>query len=164
MATITSVKIDMLGIEKRVKTAVRDLCIGAAAVCADRLVMNTPVDTGQARGNWNVTLGGKKSKSAKRNSGAIPVAGGGVFLDPDGHVTLEAINMVLKNVKTGDYITIYNDVPYINMLENGHSQQSPAGMTTGALATVRGMTGSQLLQEAIRRGLVDASPYRGGRS
>jgi hypothetical protein len=87
-----------------------DLFVRAFASEADkRLREKTPVDTGYARGNWNMAVGAPDDTVADRfEPGATsprPSPGG-----------------------AGDVIYLTNAVPYIDALEHGHSKQAPAGM------------------------------------
>src|SRR4029077_9320488 len=64
------------------------------------IVGKTPVDTGRARGNWQVGLNG-------------PVTGQLARLDKSGSVSIAAGNQVLSHAKAGGVIYITNNVPYI---------------------------------------------------
>jgi len=98
------------------------------------VVEKTPVDTGRARGNWQVAVG---------------AAGGGTveLLDPSGEAEahLDASSSAaiaaglgkLSSVKLGSTIVIYNNVEYIVALENGHSGQAPQGMVKLTVAEVQ---------------------------
>jgi hypothetical protein len=83
----------------------------------DGITAKTPVDTGRAKGNWNLSVGkkntkvnvmakGKKGVSLKKGDGEKPI-----------------------------YIT--NSLPYINTLENGSSKQASAGMVDITVNEVR---------------------------
>ena len=91
-----------------------------------RIVMKTPVDTGRARGNWQVDVNNAPSSvletTDKSGEGTI---GGGV-----------AAMAALPPFGT---IWIVNNLPYIRALENGHSGQAPTGMVSVTLAELRGM-------------------------
>ena len=94
------------------------------------LIVQTPVDTGHAESNWLVGLGaartevvgdvpsGKGSSAAKR---ALASGAAGRTID-----TITAGNAVIAQSK-GDDLHISNNVPYINRLNQGWSQQAPAG-------------------------------------
>ena len=98
-----------------VNAFVRRICLEALS----RIVLKTPVDTGRARGNWNVGIGEidettdfelfdkTGSKSLRRGGKEI-----GKYAREDG----------FPNV----YIS--NNLPYANRLENGWSKQAPKGM------------------------------------
>jgi hypothetical protein len=77
-----------------------------------RLTLKTPVDTGRARGNWQIG-----------NTPAEP--GGTDETDPTGG---KALAKALSWRKYDDVVYITNGLAYIKRLENGWSQQAPQGM------------------------------------
>lgn len=90
-----------------------------------RVIRKTPVDTGRARGNWIASAdrpvlvaldGAKSEQQALADAGSVALkqsAGGVVFLA--------------------------NNLPYIQRLENGWSDQAPAGMVGTTLAEFPGV-------------------------
>ena len=70
------------------------------------ITLNTPVDTGRARGNWNLS---EDNADTSINKGATSVQS---YSEPTG--------------KKAIYIT--NSLPYIQALEKGSSKQAPTGM------------------------------------
>lgn len=90
-----------------------------------RVIRKTPVDTGRARGNWIASAdrpvlvaldGAKSEKQALSDAGSVALkqpAGGVVFLA--------------------------NNLPYIQRLENGWSDQAPAGMVGTTLSEFPGI-------------------------
>lgn len=80
-----------------------------------RLVTKTPVDTGRARGGWQVEIGQFPKGQVDR-------------LDPDGQATISAGSAVAGEIRTPVRCVIANNVEYIEALEHGHSQQAPNGM------------------------------------
>lgn len=106
-----------LGIEKIVR--------GAALTIDQVLVLATPVDTGRARANWIVTTGTPAETATEPP-------------DPSGGKALsQAIGVVSQYKLDQGAIFITNNVEYIVPLDNGHSQQAPAGMTAQAIAAGR---------------------------
>lgn len=98
------------------------------------LIEDTPRDTGWARSNWVPSIG-------------TEARGMGNLLDPDdgdvaearrasqAGVALVASTYTLKQGK----VFVSNNVPYIGRLNDGHSQQAPAGFVQAAIArAVRG--------------------------
>jgi hypothetical protein len=80
-----------------------------------RVIYKTPVDTGRARANWQVTIGAQ--------------AGGTVELnDKSGGATMSKATAASAGFKAGDTIYLTNNLPYIRRLEEGSSQKAPAGM------------------------------------
>lgn len=68
-------------------------------------VVKTPVDTGAARSSW--LLGGSN----------------------DGGVGTNTVNVTTQSIPDiGGSVLLYSNIPYIERLENGYSQQAPKGM------------------------------------
>lgn len=88
------------------------------------VVFKTPVDSGRARGGWQLDLG---------DFGDLPID----RLDPNGQASVaDALNK-LKRLRFGERIAIGNNVHYIRYLEDGSSKQAPEGMLQLTLAEVR---------------------------
>jgi hypothetical protein len=89
------------------------------------VVMDTPVDTGRARANWQVSLGRPAIGQVKHDSGSPELAAEAAI--GAGTPTIQAA--------PGD-VAIYltNNVPYIVPLEEGHSGQAPQGMVRKNIA------------------------------
>ena len=82
---------------------------------ASKVILRTAVDTGRARGNWQVSL----------NDPATDVLD---VEDKEGNTTITAA-MDKTEGATGNVWWLTNNLPYIQKLESGtHSQQSPSGM------------------------------------
>jgi hypothetical protein len=107
-----------------------DKVIREVALIADReLVLQTPVDTGRARSNWIVTIGrpstevispyspGSKGSSGSENANAAIAQG----------------SLVIAQRRSGEDISISNNVPYIGLLNQGSSAQAPAQFVQAAV-------------------------------
>ena len=89
------------------------------AKLANDIIMSTPVDTGQLRANWNVSLGSPNTEAALGKT------------DRSGVATSNRIESNLEkfNVKRNSKIFLSNNLNYATRIEFGHhSQQAPAGM------------------------------------
>ena len=86
----------------------------------------TPVKTGRARGNWQVTLGDRPRLGIKGT-------------DADGGRTVQRGAEVIGRAGLGESIWIHNNLPYIGVLERGSSTQAPHWMLRVALNSVEGM-------------------------
>lgn len=99
------------------------------------VVLQTPVDTGRARANWQASVGEAKS-------GTLPAPA-----SPGLGVTqaLESAASAVASYKGQVAIHITNNLPYIQRLNEGHSQQAPAGFVQKAMlagvTAVRGASG-----------------------
>jgi hypothetical protein len=99
-----------------------------------RIVRKTPVDKGRARASWTISV-----NNADRT------------VQPDGQASYPVPQVGALNVQPGDSIWISNNLPYIVKLEEGHSQQAPAGMVAVSLAEV-----DTAMSRLEREGLKDA--------
>lgn len=86
------------------------------------VVSKTPVDSGRARGAWNVALGSKDTSTGRIDD--LP------FGEEPNENSKALANSVLLNFKSGT-INITNALPYIQRLEDGYSQQSPPNAMVG---------------------------------
>jgi len=86
-----------------------------------RIVFRTPVDTGRARGNWQVSRG---------TGGDTPLES----FDKSGAATFAKGASAIGGAKEFGIISIFNNVEYINLLEGGSSSQFPSGMVAVSLA------------------------------
>ena len=100
---------------------------------ATEVVPATPVDTGRARGNWQAGL-------SRRPVGEIVgVYGGrgGLNLGARGDSSIEQIRRVARAAKPRQRIYITNNVPYIERLNDGYSNQAPKRFVQMALQRAR---------------------------
>jgi hypothetical protein len=87
-----------------------------------RIIFRTPVDTGRARGNWQVNLGRALDQSVAQ-------------VDKNGVVALaQGASAISNAIFPYGVITIFNNVNYITFLEGGSSSQAPTGMVSVSIA------------------------------
>jgi len=123
------------------KTEFKEVRKAYAFALYSSIVKKTPVDTGRARGNWNITVGHDDTTSSERKTPQ--------FKSPD----------QMPKVEGDETIYISNNLPYITTLEyggypnppkkgtynkktktyeirsqNGYSKQAPEGMVGVTLA------------------------------
>jgi len=98
-------------VPRLVQTAQRKICLDGLS----KLVKRTPVDTGRARGNWQVGI----NQQPRGDTGR---------LDPAGDSTIAGGNAAIQQLPPFCICHITNNVDYILDLENGHSAQAPNGM------------------------------------
>lgn len=87
-----------------------------------KIVQRTPVKTGLARGNWNLSLG-QPDPTRQRPA-------------PLGQSPISRAVQVLSGKETISQIHITNSLAYIGLLENGRSNQAPGGMVAVTAAEV----------------------------
>lgn len=93
------------------------------------LTIKTPVDTGVARYNWQVSIGNTED-STLEYSGAPGSAGGRAM-------SREMPTMLSINL--GQIVWAQNNLPYIERLNNGWSEQAPVNFVEEAMrVAVRG--------------------------
>ena len=81
-----------------------------------KIIKMTPVDTGRARSNWFIGLAiGSEVNEVNRQRGP------------------NYINKKLPDDLLNNKVYLYNNLPYINKLEYGHSGQAPKGMVRVSL-------------------------------
>jgi hypothetical protein len=98
--------------------AVNQLMRGLGLETQGRLMDKTPVDRGRARANWNVSTGAPDtSTDDNATKASVPAK------------QAEGASRILRtDFAGGEELFVTNGLPYIKGLEDGHSQQAPAGM------------------------------------
>ncbi len=95
-----------------------------------RIVQKTPVDTGRARGNWQINIGApSRSKLDAADTSRAP---------GDTSTTADQISK-LSGLLPFAVVYISNNVEYIEYLEDGTSKQSPRGMVMVTIEELIGM-------------------------
>jgi hypothetical protein len=92
-----------------------------------RVILNTPVDTGQARGNWQASI----------NS---PISSLMDTKDPEGSKAVnKMVNIILSKEDVSEAVFwLSNNLPYIDVLEFGEYPNPPkegTGKTSGGFST-----------------------------
>lgn len=105
------------------------------------LAKNTPVDTGKARSNWAVSLdnpfAGTRLPYSPYLSRHKHGDGGSIGETRNQAGVVWAAASVLKANKAGASVYISNNLPYIQRLNEGWSDQAPAGFIQAAVLTGR---------------------------
>ena len=101
-----------------------------------RVVDLTPVDKGQAKGNWKIGVG-SPAEGAEYMGGARSSTGEGDFVENSLAAEANSMKQLVKvaGIKGAKIVWISNDTPYITQLEDGTlSRQAPHGMVAVARA------------------------------
>lgn len=110
------------GTEKKIERTVRAVKLELFR----SVILDTPVDTGRARGNWQATLDSPATEEIENESMSVALAG------------------VAANLgKINDVSFLANNLPYIEELEDGSSKQAPAGMVRRNMARVQRLINEQ---------------------
>lgn len=81
----------------------------------ERVILRSPVDTGRFRGNWQVGIGNVPAGTLELD-------------DKSGRATVSNAQAAALSLEPGQSITLVNNLPYAQRLEDGYSSQAPAGM------------------------------------
>lgn len=94
------------------------------------ITSKTPVRTGHARDSWRIGIGSIDSSTAPEGAG-----------EPEAlsQQYAKLFGLTMEQISRGVHIT--NAVPYVALLEHGHSQQAPAGMVAVTIAEVKAKYG-----------------------
>ena len=92
------------------------------------VVKKTPVDTGRARANWVI--------SVEVPSSAPPLPDGKTFSGQEATAFANKELVELSKIKPFSNVFISNNMPYIEVLEDGSSDQAPEGMLAVTLTEV----------------------------
>ena len=101
-----------------------------------RLVRKTPVDTGRARGNWQVSIG---SPLVDYDDEKKDPSGGEAETTSGGMSVIMAGQGKMKDAPLDSVIWITNNVPYIEILDSGRSNQAPTGMLDSTMIELQSM-------------------------
>jgi hypothetical protein len=127
--TAKNIKVVLNALNDFTADSVKEIVLDATS----NLIEDTPRDTGWARNNWIPEIG--------------PGTPGPVG-DPErprqaGAQQQQAVARIAIAYKLGmGIVTIYNNVPYINRLNKGHSKQAPSGFVQAAI--LRAVNGAGL--------------------
>lgn len=94
---------------------------GTALEIFSKVVKRTPVKTGRLRGNWQCEIN------------AIPIG----EVDSTPAQALTKIVKITGQMKFTDSIYLINNLPYVEVIENGSSEQAPQGMVKITVAEFR---------------------------
>jgi hypothetical protein len=98
------------------------------------VVLGTPVDTGVARSNWRVSIGGPLSTTVPAFS---PGERLGIGEQANAAGALNQARAAVGRRREGQDAYITNNVPYIGALNDGSSRQAPANFVEmGVMAAV----------------------------
>lgn len=110
--------------ERKVEQRVHAVTRWVALEALRRVVMKTPVDTGRARGSWQVAV-------SVRPTGEVDI------YDKYGGLTIAEGSREIAQVGPNEVIYIASNLPYIERLEGGYSQQAPQGMVATTIAELQ---------------------------
>jgi len=118
-------------VDESIEQVIRKACIDLYTAIVER----TPVDTGRAKGSWQLST--HHSNFVEPESTAISTSDIASIVNDN----VSGFNMDVQD----EQVVIYNNLEYIEHLENGTSQQAPAGMVSVSL-----MEFEQFFREALQ--------------
>lgn len=150
----------------RIENAASQIARDVAYAIGNDLVEVTPVDQGYAMSNWQAGLGQsfidtvEPAEASPRGYWASiqqpPPLGTSTKwthrVDPsithaaNSQPAKDAIAAVLEQKRPGEMITLVNNLPYIQELDNGTSDQAPAGFVDRALLLGEGLAKRAILE------------------
>lgn len=133
--TLLDLADDIDKLNERVSKAASDHAVKTALTIVGDLVYRTPVDTSQALSNWDVTIGAP----ADDPHGPYFAGKHGSSQRQSAQQALNVAKQTLEKKKPGQIIYIANNLPYIRRLNEGYSQQAPAGFVERAILLGRKM-------------------------
>lgn len=102
------------------------------------IIFRTPVDTGAARANWQTAFN-EPDLSMDRQP------------DENAREAIDQLQSVATSAQFGQQIFITNNLPYIEALEDGHSQQAPRGMVKVTLREMPGVVEESVFEAKRER-------------
>lgn len=140
MATLGQFARNMRARAKSVTTNVRDMKRTVGANVLQAVVTATPIDTGQARYNWNVSF--------NRPDYSVDMTGFRSYMrQGDWKGKLSTSLMIMARAADNDVIYISNALPYIQRLNEGWSSQAPAGyVKIAALVAARSIAERRIIR------------------
>jgi hypothetical protein len=116
-------------IEPNVDKLLKDV----AMAVDEEVVRATPVDTGRARANWQMSLNEPAQGVLYPQPQKPPTPESGA------ERSVAEGRDVLSQYKTGDTVYITNRLPYIGLLDAGHSAQAPANFVARSVQRARSL-------------------------
>lgn len=139
MSTLSQFSIDITADAEDIPDIINTIVKTVASEVARAVITNTPVDTALARSNWLASLNEPLSNVIPPH---YPGSHLGVGETANAFATIELVQNVVKAATPEQAIWLNNNVPYITILNDGHSKQAPAAFVELAI-----VTGIQALQK-----------------
>lgn len=146
MATLLQFSKNIRKRGKQVENGATRLTKSIAKAALRDLVWGTPVDTGEARSNWRVGIGGVPTaaippyhpypKGSKANGQGMGESANASAAISAGIAKINSVRGI-SFVGLTTSIHIVNNAPHIGLLNSGSSNQSPGGFAQSASARAR---------------------------
>ena len=119
---------------EKVEGNTEDIIAGTVLDLSRRVILRTPVDNGQARWNWQASIGSPKGGVLKSE----PDKNSNVKAPNPSNASTRRLNQIanITGNAPGNIFFLTNNMPYINKLEfGGYPSPSPSGKTSGGFST-----------------------------
>ena len=129
-----SFAVDVKSWAEKTKGNTDDIISGTCLDLSRRVILRTPVDSGQARWNWQASIGSPKSNVLV----STPDEGSTVKAPNPSNASTRRLNQIAGVVEKapGNIFYLTNNMPYIDKLEfGGYPSPSPTGKTSGGFST-----------------------------
>lgn len=124
MSDLNQFRIDLdRAFHDKVETRVAQATRWVALEALRRVIFKSPVRDGRFRGNWQASVG-------VRPDGTLEID------DTDGNPTFSAGTQAIATMPPYSVVYLVNNLDYAEALENGHSQQAPAGVVAVTVAEI----------------------------
>ena len=143
MATLTDLANEMEALAKRIGNAANQAAKDVATTVLTDLVQVTPADVGTAISNWRITIDSPavgilgayvpSPRGRTKNGDWVHAVDPIITAQANVPPTLQHAQAVLSGKSPGQVIFITNNLPYIETLNNGSSEQAPAGYVDRAV-------------------------------
>lgn len=114
-------KIDLLKYAAKTGGNLDKIFRGTCLAILSDVVKLTPVDSGRAKGNWQVSIN-------------VPAQGTLDFNDPTGAGVIAKATVFLSTLEIGTIFILTNNLEYIIVLEDGGQGRAPHGMVKRTVA------------------------------
>lgn len=122
-------------ISEKVKEQVRSKIVAYGTTLVRELVASTPIRTGQAKANWQASIGQPSGRMIGPSGYTSSIKA--LARDLPQRVDYSGYNSetyaTISRFQIGQVLYIYNDLPYIERLNAGYSAQAPAGFVETAV-------------------------------
>lgn len=121
------------------------VCQRASLAITEQIISATPVDTGKAMSNWQVSL----NYPILTNINPYAAGKSGSTYSTNRDAAIGKARAIIKQYRSGAEIHICNALPYISRLNDGYSDQAPAAFVQTALqAGASKVRGAKLLVDS----------------
>lgn len=132
MATLKSLADRLFRVADSLDTELKAAKTEVATTLVRELVQRTPVDTSRALSNWQATTGTALGRIDPHVMGK-----GGSTQEASAAIAIAQATAAIRAAAPEQVLAIFNALPYIQRLNEGYSDQAPAGFVEAAVMVAR---------------------------